>query len=150
MLVIVTNFSQDGARIKVWPNSPTALSGDLQGGGGSGEVSNVTYDTMIIDNVDYAIEVDQCYGQSNLTLCLEYPSPLTITDIVFMNFNGKTSTKYSPEIGTFACSSSTVCNNISATDINVLSPAGANDAYCLNVDNSTLDVTCTSVYKGFN
>ncbi|RDW82695.1 exopolygalacturonase [Coleophoma cylindrospora] len=140
----------DGARIKVWPNAPSALSGDLQGGGGSGMVDNITYDTMIIDKVDYAIEVDQCYGQSNLTLCLEYPSPLTITNIIFKNFTGKTTSKYSPEIGTFACSSETVCNNITATGINVLSPAGVDEAYCLNVDNSTLDVTCTSVYKGFN
>lgn len=126
------------------------MSGDLQGGGGSGRVQNITYDTMTIDNVDYAIEIDQCYGQSNLTLCLQYPSPLTISDIVFKNFQGKTSKKYSPETSTFACSSTTACNNITATDINVVSPAGTNDAYCLNVDESALDVTCTTVYKGFN
>ncbi|PQE29919.1 Exopolygalacturonase X protein [Rutstroemia sp. NJR-2017a WRK4] len=144
------NATQDGARIKVWPNTPSALSGDLQGGGGDGRVNNITYDTMFIDNVDYAIEVDQCYGQSNLTLCLQYPSPLTITDIVFKNFTGKTSKKYNPEIGTFACSSETVCNNIVATNINVLSPNGTDQAYCLNVDKTALDVTCTDVYKGFN
>ncbi|KAF8865204.1 pectin lyase-like protein [Acephala macrosclerotiorum] len=140
----------DGARIKVWPNTPSALSGDLQGGGGSGRVANITYDTMTIDAVDYAIEVDQCYGQSNLTLCLEYPSPLTITDIVFKDFKGKTTKKYQPEIGTFACSSSTVCNNIVASSINVVSPNGTDLAYCLNVDQSTLDVTCSTIYKGFN
>ncbi|OBT97766.1 Exopolygalacturonase [Pseudogymnoascus verrucosus] len=142
--------ASDGARIKVWPNTASALSGDLQGGGGSGRVNNITYDTMYINNVDYAIEVDQCYGQKNLTLCLEYPSPLTITDIVFKNFIGKTSTKYQPQIGTFACSSSTVCNGIVASDINVVSPGGKNEAYCLNVDASTLDVVCTDVFKGFN
>lgn len=49
------------------------MSVDLQGGGGLGSVSNVTYDTMYIENVDYAIEVTQCYGQKNLTLCNEYP-----------------------------------------------------------------------------
>lgn len=141
---------KDGARIKVWPNSPTELSGDLQGGGGSGEVQNVTYDTMLIDNVDYAIEVDQCYGQSNLTLCLEYPSNLTITDIVFKNFQGITSKKYQPEIGAFACSSADVCNNIVADSINVKSPNGTDLAYCLNVDETVLDVTCTSKYEGFN
>lgn len=140
----------DGGRIKVWPNTPSALSGDLQGGGGSGRVKNVTYDTIGIDNVDYAIEVDQCYGQSNLTLCLEYPSPLTITDIVFKNFNGKTSKKYQPEIATFACSSSAVCNNIVATDINVVSPNGSDLAYCQNVDTTVLDVNCTGRYLGFN
>lgn len=159
----------DGARIKVWPNTPSALSGDLQGkpsppvsptnhpptntyigGGGSGRVNNITYDTMYIDNVDYAIEVDQCYGQSNLTLCLEYPSSLTITDIIFRNFTGKTSKKYQPEIGTFACSSTSVCNNIVASGINVLSPNGTDEAYCLNVNETALDVTCNTNYLGFN
>jgi len=105
---------------------------------------------MIIDNVDYAIEVDQCYGQSNLTLCLEYPSPLTITDVVFTNFMGTTSKKYQPQIGTFACSSDSVCSDISATAINVKSPNGTNEAYCLNVDETVLDVECVTNSKGFN
>ena len=38
--------ASDGARIKVWPNAPSAMSGDLQGGGGSGRVKNVTYGTF--------------------------------------------------------------------------------------------------------
>jgi len=142
--------ASDGARIKVWPNTPSALSGDLQGGGGDGLVNNITYDTIFIDNVDYAIEVDQCYGQSNLTLCLEFPSPLKITNVIFNNFQGKTSKKYSPEIAAIACSSPTACSNIVATNIDVLSPAGSNLAYCQNVVNSTLDVTCSSTLTGFN
>ncbi|KAH6669239.1 PGX, glycoside hydrolase family 28 protein [Halenospora varia] len=142
--------ASDGARIKVWPNTASALSGDLQGGGGSGMVQNITYDTMLIDAVDYAIEVDQCYGQSNLTLCLEYPSPLTISDIVFKNFKGKTTKKYQPEIGTFACSSTSACKNIVASGIDVLSPNGTDSAYCLNVDESVLDVKCGGPYLGFN
>ncbi len=113
-------------------------------------VNNITYDTIIIDKVDYAIEVDQCYGQKNLTLCLLYPSPLTITNIRFNNFVGFTTKKYQPEIAAFACSSSTVCNGISATNINVVSPNGTDLAYCLNVDEATLDVTCSTLYKGFN
>lgn len=113
-------------------------------------VKNITYDTMFIDNVDYAIEVDQCYGQKNLTLCLEFPSPLTISDILFKNFKGKTSKEYQPEIGTFACSSENACSNIVATDINVLSPNGTKDAYCLNVDEETLDVKCGGPFLGFN
>ena len=65
--------ASDGARIKVWPGIPSALSGDLQGGGGNGTVRNITYDGMYVDNVDYAIEITQCYGQKNLTLCNEFP-----------------------------------------------------------------------------
>ena len=71
--VYVYNISMsnasDGARIKVWPGAASALSGDLQGGGGGGAVKNITYDGMTISNVDYAIEITQCYGQKNLTLC---------------------------------------------------------------------------------
>jgi galacturan 1,4-alpha-galacturonidase len=68
--VSMSNAS-DGARIKVWPGASSALSGDLQGGGGSGAVKNITYDGMVLNNVDYAIEITQCYGQKNLTLCNE-------------------------------------------------------------------------------
>ncbi|KAH8893117.1 exopolygalacturonase [Thozetella sp. PMI_491] len=152
--VMASNISMhnasDGARIKVWPNTPSALSGDLQGGGGKGMVRNITFEDFTIDNVDYAIEITQCYGQSNLTLCQQYPSPLTIENIIFRRFTGKTSTKYQPLIGAFACSSSTVCGNITASGIDVLSPAGGNQAYCLNQNPATLDVTCTDTYKGFN
>ncbi|RAL67879.1 hypothetical protein DID88_008604 [Monilinia fructigena] len=130
--------------VYVWPNAASALSGDLQGGGGDGRVKNITYDTMYVKNVDYAIEINQCYGQKNKTLCLEFPSPLTITDIVFKNFKGTTSKSKSPRIGLFSCSSTTVCNNIVATDIDVLSPAGKDEADCLNVDQSALDVTCVA------
>lgn len=152
--VYVSNISMhnasDGARIKVWPNTPSALSGDLQGGGGDGRVNNITYDGMYIDNVAYAIEITQCYGQSNTTLCLEYPSPLTITNVTIKNLYGKTSTKYSPDIAAFLCSSETVCTDIYAENINVTSPAGTNDAYCLNMDETTLDVTCTDTLLGTN
>ena len=94
----------DGARIKVWPGSPSELSGDLQGGGGSGRVNNITYDTMTVANADYAIEITQCYGQKNLTLCNEYPSPLTISNIVIQNVKGTTSGKYSSIGGYVECS----------------------------------------------
>jgi len=152
--VYVANISMlnatDGARIKVWPNTPSALSGNLQGGGGTGRVTNVTYDTFRVANVDLAIEITQCYGQSNLTLCTEYPSPLTISDVLFTNFTGVTSRKYQHEIAAFACSSRAVCGSIRATDINVFSPNGSHRAYCLNQDTAALDVTCTSKYLGFN
>ena len=99
--------------------------------------------------MDYAIEVDQCYGQSNLTLCYDNPSPLKITNVSFKNFKGTTDSKYAPDIATFACSSSTACSNIQVTDFHVQGPDGSL-AYCNNVDNSLLTgVNCTGPYKGF-
>ncbi|KAK6856603.1 hypothetical protein PG995_006790 [Apiospora arundinis] len=128
----------------------TNISMHNAAGGGDGRVRNITYTDMIIDNVDYAIEIDQCYGQKNLTLCLEFPSPLTISDVVFERFQGRTSKKYQPLIGALACSSDKACDNIRASDINVMSPNGTRDAYCLNMNTTSLDVTCTDNYKGFN
>ena len=70
---ISMNDTTDGARIKVWPGNQAELSGDLQHGGGTGSVKNVTYNTMSIKDVDYAVGISQCYGQRNNTLCNEYP-----------------------------------------------------------------------------
>ncbi|CAL5868714.1 uncharacterized protein PFLUO_LOCUS2941 [Penicillium psychrofluorescens] len=138
-----------GARVKVWPNTPSSEAADLQGGGGSGRVNNIVFDTFTVKDVDYAIELDQCYGQSNLTLCYENPSPLNISNVVFKNFQGTASSKYAPDIATFACSSNTSCSNIQAMNINVQGPEGSL-AYCNDVDESSLvGVNCTGPYKGF-
>lgn len=139
--------ASDMARIKVWPNSPSALSGDLQGGGGTGYVNNVTYDTMTISNVDYAIEITQCYGQKNLTLCNEYPSALTISNVVIKNMTGVTSTAYSPYSGYVVCSSETACSNITLEDINVSSPNGTVDLFkCGDVDDALLHgIDCVDI-----
>ncbi|THW32209.1 PGX, glycoside hydrolase family 28 protein [Aureobasidium pullulans] len=154
--VLVYNISMsnasDGARIKVWPGSPAALSGDLQGGGGKGRVNNITYDTMSINNVDYAIEVTQCYGQKNLTACNEFPSKLTISNIVMKNIHGTTSSKYNPISGYVVCSSPSVCTNIKLSDINVSSPNGTvNEFSCGDVNESLLQgIQCTTINKGYN
>ncbi|KAH8723772.1 pectin lyase fold/virulence factor [Phaeosphaeriaceae sp. PMI808] len=136
--------ASDGARIKVWPGSPAALSGDLQGGGGSGAVQNITYDTMVLSNVDYAIEITQCYGQKNITLCNKFPSNLTISDISIRNFSGTTSKKYQPLIGYLVCSSPKVCKNISIENINVKSPNGTNLYACGSIDGIEKQVNCTA------
>jgi galacturan 1,4-alpha-galacturonidase len=76
---VTLSNATSGARIKVWPGISSALSGDLQGGGGSGAVSNITYDGIKIANVDYAIEITQCYGQKNITLCQQVRSLLSLS-----------------------------------------------------------------------
>lgn len=144
--------ASDGARIKVWPGSPAELSGDLQGGGGSGKVENIIYGNYKLTNVDYAIEVTQCYGQDNLTLCNEYPSNLTISNIKMSNFKGTTSEEFDPISGYVVCSSPNVCDNIEVDNIHVVSPSGkANLFTCGNVDEKLLHgIKCTMVNKGGN
>ncbi|KAH8146679.1 uncharacterized protein LAJ45_09362 [Morchella importuna] len=135
--------ASDGARIKVWPGTQSALSGDLQGGGGRGHVKNVTYDTFGNHKNDYAIQVTQCYGQKNKTLCELYPSELTISDIYFKNFYGTTSSKYDPTAGTVVCSSPTVCSKIYAENITVTPPSGKAAVYtCSNVNVTQLGLPC--------
>ncbi|KAJ4351863.1 Exopolygalacturonase [Didymosphaeria variabile] len=134
--------ASDGARIKVWPGVSSALSDDLQGGGGLGAVSNITYDGMILSNVDYAIEITQCYGQKNLTLCNEFPSNLTISDVTIKNFQGTTSKKYDPLVGYLVCSSPSVCSDINIQNVTVKSPSGTNQYACANIDGIESQVNC--------
>ncbi|KAF2029471.1 pectin lyase-like protein [Setomelanomma holmii] len=146
--VYVYNISMsnasDGARIKVWPGAASALSGDLQGGGGAGAVKNITYDTMVLSNVDYAIEITQCYGQKNITLCNQFPSNLTISDVTIKHFSGTTSKKYQPLVGYLVCSSPSVCSDITIEDISVLSPNGTNLYTCGSIDGIEKQVNCTT------
>ncbi|KAK4543344.1 Exopolygalacturonase X-1 [Oleoguttula mirabilis] len=144
--------ASDGARIKVWPGSAAELSGDLQGGGGTGRVNNITYQDISVTNVDYAIEITQCYGQKNLTLCNAYPSPLTISNVTISNVHGTTSTKYEPISGYVVCSSPSVCTNITLTDIAVVAPDGVeNEFTCGDVDETSLQgINCTTTNLGYN
>lgn len=92
----------------------------------------------------------QCYGQKNNILCNEYPSSLTINDIVFENFGSTASGHYDPLVGNIVCSSPDVCGDIVATNTNVVDPEG-NDAFtCSNVDDGRLAVNCTTIIMGYN
>lgn len=98
----MTNAS-DFARIKVWPGVQSNFQELLNGGGGLGYVRNVTYDTLHSINNDRAITITQCYGQSNQTLCQEFPANLTIEDITIKNMWGTTGLSTDPEAGTLIC-----------------------------------------------
>jgi len=140
---ISMNNAQNGARIKVWPGIPSALSSDLQGGGGSGAVRNITFDTFTNYNVDYPIDLTGCYGQNNFTLCQANPSNITMTNILFHNINGVSSKKYAPVSGYMVCSSDKTCKNVRATDINLKSPNGTvNDFQCGNIKTKKIQANC--------
>ncbi|KAG5980439.1 hypothetical protein E4U55_004027 [Claviceps digitariae] len=142
---IVMKNASDGARIKVWPGSFTSFQASLSGGGGSGYVRNVTYDDFYNENNDWAVEVNQCYGTKNLTLCDEHPSNMFLSDITFKNIAGTTSKKNAPQVGTIVCSEPSRCNNIQAQKIDVNPPSGDKPQWvCQNVDNKLLDVNCVA------
>ncbi|KAI8632940.1 polygalacturonase [Xylariaceae sp. FL1651] len=131
--------ASDAARIKVWPGVQSVFQPTLSGGGGSGYVKNVTYERFHSINNDWAIEVNQCYGQSNQTLCQLYPSNMTISDIYFIDMWGTTSKKYDPHVGTLVCSSPEQCYNFHARNISILSPTGKSQWICSNFNTSDLE-----------
>ncbi|KAI1768985.1 glycoside hydrolase family 28 protein [Hypoxylon sp. FL1150] len=140
--ISMTNAS-DFARIKVWPGVNTDFQTHLTGGGGSGHVRNVTYNILNSNNNDRAITITQCYGQSNQTLCNEYPANLTIEDVTMKNIYGTTSAENDPEAGTLVCSAPDRCNNIRVENITVTVPSGQPPVYeCINLDDSLLQLTC--------
>ncbi|PNS13915.1 Endopolygalacturonase B [Sphaceloma murrayae] len=147
----LTNVT-DGARIKVWPGAPAALSGDLQGGGGSGRVQRIVYEDMRVNNADYAIEVTQCYGQKNLTACVQFPSSLEIRDVLIKGVKGTATSKYKNVSGYVRCSSNTTCSDIELQDVSVTAPNGTRNLFtCGNVDQSLLQgITCTATDYGYN
>ncbi|KAH7316894.1 exopolygalacturonase [Stachybotrys elegans] len=135
--------ASDGARIKVWPGAYTDFQEHLVGGGGLGWVRNVTYDTFYHHNNDRAITITQCYGQSNRTLCNEFPANLTIEDITMRNFWGQVSSKLDPQAGTLVCSASDRCGNIRVENLTVTVPSGKSPVYeCSHVDAALLNMTC--------
>ncbi|KAI0419579.1 polygalacturonase [Xylaria grammica] len=131
--------ASDAARIKVWPGVHSELEPILSGGGGSGYVKNITYERYESINNDWAIEVNQCYGQSNKTLCELYPSNMTISDIYFIDMWGTTSSKYDPKVGTLVCSSPEQCYNFHAKNVSITSPKGKSQWVCSNFDTSNLE-----------
>ncbi|KAI1417486.1 glycoside hydrolase family 28 protein [Hypoxylon sp. FL1857] len=140
--ISMTNAS-DFARIKVWPGIETNFQTHLAGGGGSGYVRNVTYDLLHSINNDRAITITQCYGQSNETLCNEYPANLIIEDVTMKNIYGTTSAKLDPEAGTLVCSAPDRCNNIKVENITVTVPSGQPPVYeCRNMENDLLQLIC--------
>ncbi|KAH8198384.1 hypothetical protein TruAng_007481 [Truncatella angustata] len=132
--------ASDGARIKVWPGINSYNAPTLSGGGGAGYVKNITYENYYNYNNDWAIEVNQCYGQSNRTLCQLFPSNMTISDVYFLDFWGTTSKKYDPKVGTLVCSSEKQCQNIVAKNISITPPSGKPTQWvCSGFDTSGLE-----------
>ncbi|KAG5996538.1 hypothetical protein E4U43_002833 [Claviceps pusilla] len=134
-----------GARIKVWPSGHVNFQAALSGGGGSGYVKNVTFDSYHNVNNDWAIEVNQCYGTKDLKFCHENPTNIVLSDITFKNIYGTTSKQHDPLVGTIRCSHPSRCHNIQAHNVTLTQPSGKKPEWvCENVDRKLLDINCTA------
>lgn len=132
-------YAENGARIKVFGGSPYANSTT---GGGTGYVKNITYADFTAVSVDYPIIVDQCYDTS-ASLCAEYPSNLTISDVHFINVTGTSSGAEKGMVVDLECS--TQCEDITATGTHLSAPDGNTTYICVNIaSESELDFPCSS------
>jgi galacturan 1,4-alpha-galacturonidase len=130
---ITMSNASDGARIKTWP-AHGVMSGVGEGGGGSGRVSNITYEGMKLSKVDWAVQITQCYGLKDRVECKAAPSKVTIKDVFISGFTGTTSGRNGDRIASLACSSESSCSNIQLKDISVTSPKGGNLVRCSNAN----------------
>ncbi|KAI0402327.1 glycoside hydrolase family 28 protein [Xylaria palmicola] len=146
--VYVYNISMsnasDGARIKIWPGVPPNTTGSTEGGG-AGYVRNITYEGFYNENVDWAIELTQCYFASSPEACIQYPAVLQIEDILFEDFTGTTSKRHDPRVGSLICSDPSVCKNVRAENIAVAPPSAKTAQWvCTNMDEDLLDIDCVT------
>jgi galacturan 1,4-alpha-galacturonidase len=126
-----TSGSTKAAGIKYYPGGTTH---------GTGSVSNVTWEDIVCDSCDYAIQIQTCYS-SNSTYCAQYPSTGQISDVVFSGFSGTTSGHYGDAVANIDCSPAGTCG-IVIEDFSVEAPDEASEVLCANTP-SDLGVTCT-------
>lgn len=112
---------------------------------GTGVVTNVTFENFVIDNSDYAFQVQSCYGEDD-DYCDENPSTATITDVVIKGFSGTTSDKEDPVVANIDCPADGTCG-ITISDMTVEAPSGSSEYLCANTPDG-LGVTCTSGASG--
>ncbi|EMD35621.1 glycoside hydrolase family 28 protein [Gelatoporia subvermispora B] len=119
--------AQNGARIKVFGGNPSPNSTE---GGGTGFVRNVTYQDFTVGDVDNPITLNQCY-ETDATICAEFPSNLTISDVHFINVTGTSSGANGDIVVDMECS--TECQDITATGTHISPPNGTAEYVCKNI-----------------
>ncbi|KAM0963318.1 hypothetical protein ACFX2A_022800 [Malus domestica] len=102
--------TQNGVRIKTWPNSPLATT-----------ASDIHFEDIIMVNVGNPIVIDQLYCPYRK--CDNFPPlKVKISDVSFKNIKGSSATALALKI---VCSSGSQCENVELTDID-LTYNGAN------------------------
>lgn len=128
--------STKAAGIKTYPSG---------GSHGLSTVTNVTWDGVVVDGCDYAIQIQSCYGEDD-SYCEEYPGDAVLTDVVFKSFSGTTSGKYDAVTGNLDCGADGTCG-VTVSDYTVKPASGSGEVLCANTP-SNLGVTCTSGASG--
>ncbi|KAL3457956.1 pectin lyase fold/virulence factor [Aspergillus heterothallicus] len=128
--------STKAAGIKTYPSG---------NGHGFSTVSNVTWKDVVVQDCDYAIQVESCYGEDD-DYCESNPGNAALSDITFQGFTGTTSSKYDPTTGNLNCGADGECG-VSVVDYQVVAPSGQGRVLCANTP-ADLGVTCTAGASG--
>ncbi|KAI1352278.1 glycoside hydrolase family 28 protein [Xylaria sp. FL0043] len=112
---------------------------------GTAVVKNVTWENVVVDNSDYAFQIQSCYGEDE-DYCDSTPSTAQLSGIVVKGFSGKTSSKYSPTIMNLNCPADGTCG-VTMSSITVTPPSGSAKVLCANTPGS-LGVACSSGASG--
>ncbi|XP_068661916.1 polygalacturonase At1g48100-like [Aristolochia californica] len=113
----VIRNSDNGLRIKTWQ-------------GGTGSVSSISFDGVIMENVRNCIIIDQYYCLTKE--CLNQTSAVLVSDVSYTNIKGTYDVKSAPIH--FACSDSYPCTNITMSEVELLPAEGelVDDPFCWN------------------
>ncbi|KAF8074913.1 extracellular exo-polygalacturonase [Lyophyllum atratum] len=105
-------------------------------------VRNVTFDSVTVQNCDYAAQIQSCYGATGTCI----PSKHVVTDVYWTDFKGTTSSKEDPVIADLNCPGGGTCN-IFFSNFAVKTPTGKANVLCSAVD-SSLGVSCSGAADG--
>jgi len=108
---VVLSNTQNGVRVKVFAGP----------GVGSGMVNRVTYENIVVENVDNPLIFDQCY-ETSAAACAAVPSRVGLTNIFLKNITGTSSGAEQSVVADLECSPGAVCTNIVLDDFHVVPP----------------------------
>ncbi|KAL4816051.1 pectin lyase fold/virulence factor [Aspergillus spinulosporus] len=146
--------SSDDTVQNVWVEGATMISSTKAAGiktypsggdHGLSTVTNVTWKDVTVQNCDYAIQIQSCYGEDE-EYCEANPGDAVLSGITFEGFSGTTSSKYDPVTGNLNCGKDGKCD-VSVVDYSVVAPSGSGKVLCANTP-SDLGISCSSGASG--
>jgi galacturan 1,4-alpha-galacturonidase len=114
-------------------------------GHGVSTVTNVTFNDIKVQNSDYAIQIQSCYGEDE-SYCQTNGNNAVLKGIVFEGFSGTTSSKYSLVTSNLDCGAKGVCD-VKIKGYTVKAGSGTGQVLCTNTPGS-LGVACTKGASG--
>ncbi|KAL5337515.1 hypothetical protein BJX70DRAFT_399650 [Aspergillus crustosus] len=93
-------------------------------------VAKVTWKDIVLQDCDYAIQIQSCYGEEE-EYCESNPGDARLSGITFQGFSGITSDKYDPVTGNLNCGADGECD-VSVIDYTVAASSGDGEVLCSN------------------